>query len=356
MAYTVAEISQALNIPYEGDGSIKIVSISSPKIAKPNQMVIATSSKYIDELKNTKALVAFMYNGADWKLLGLKAALLPDQPRLKMAKVFNMYDENGPLDPIIHNTAIIDPSAKIGKNVSIGAYCIIGKDVNIGNDSFLDTNISIADNCSIGDNSLIFSGVKISSGVTIGSKFRCSYNTVIGSDGFSFVSSSDDNIKKIRRSLGKSRGANQSKYLRIASFGSVEIGNNVEIGSNCSIDSGTIKNTIVGNGTKIDNLVHIGHNVEIGTDTLLCGQVGIAGSAIIGDRVVLAGQCGVGDHTKVGDDVIAGGATKIFSNIPKGRVVLGNPAMKMDENIKVYKSLRRLPKFMNKFNQKKTIK
>jgi UDP-3-O-[3-hydroxymyristoyl] glucosamine N-acyltransferase len=353
MSYTVMEISQALNIPYEGDGKIRIVSISSPENARPDQMVIATSTKYFGELKNTKALVAFMYNGADWKALGLKAALLPDQPRLKMSEVFNMYDKNGQLDPIIHDTAIIDPSAKIGENVSIGAYCIIGKGVTIGKGTFLDTNISIADNCFIGNNSLIFSGVKVSTGVTIGSNFRCSFNTVIGSDGFSFVSSADDNIKEIKRSLGKRRGTNQSKYSRIASFGSVDIGDDVEIGSNCSIDSGTIKNTIVGDGTKIDNLVHIGHNVEIGADTLLCGQVGIAGSAIIGNRVVLAGQCGVGDHTKVGDDVIAGGATKIFSNIPKGRVVLGNPAMKMDENIKVYKSIRRLPRFMEKINQKK---
>ena len=163
-------------------------------------------------------------------------------------------------------------------------------------------------------------------------------------------------MKEIRTSLGKSRQTKQSTYNRIASLGSVRIGNQVEIGSNCSIDSGTINDTVIGDGTKLDNLVHIGHNVVVGSNTLLCGQVGIAGSAKIGDRVVLAGQCGVGDHVKVGNDVIAGGATKIFSNVPDGRVILGHPAMKMDENIKLYKALRRLPRFMEKISNPKNNK
>ena len=352
MSYTVLEISKALGIPFEGNGSIKITSISAPDTASSDQLVVAISKKYLHELKDTKASVALMFRGVEWQPFGLRAVLLPEEPRLKMAEIFNMYDNKRNDNLTIHETALIDDSAQIGENVSIGAFSTIGKNTSVGSGSIIENNVSIGKDCLIKENALITSGVKISNGVNIGVNFRCGYNTVIGSDGFSFVSSNDKNINEIRRSLGKVRGSSQSSYTRIASLGSVEIGNDVEIGSNCSIDSGTLKNTTIGAGTKIDNLVHIGHNVQIGEDTLLCGQVGIAGSAIIGARVVLAGQCGVGDHTKVGDDVIAGGATKIFSNIPNGRVILGSPAMKMEENIKLYKILRRLPKFMEKFNKK----
>lgn len=350
MVYTIKEISVALDIPFEGDGSIEIESISSPLLANSNQLVVAISHKYSDQLRNSNAKAALMFEGADWKSFGLQAALLPRHSRLKMSEVFSLYERIKDIDKGINSTSIISKSAKIGKNVTIGAFSLIGDDVTIKNDAIIGHQVCISSNCRIGEGSIILSGVKIGPGVSIGKKFRCSYNSVIGSDGFSFASKADDALDEIRNSLGKSRRANQSTYHRIASFGSVKIGDNVEIGSNCSVDSGTINDTFIGDGTKLDNLVHIGHNVIVGEDTLLCGQVGIAGSAEIGNRVVLAGQCGVGDHTKVGDDVIAGGATKIFSNVPSGRVILGHPAMKMDENIKLYKSLRRLPRFMEKIN------
>jgi UDP-3-O-[3-hydroxymyristoyl] glucosamine N-acyltransferase len=120
------------------------------------------------------------------------------------------------------------------------------------------------------------------------------------------------------------------------------LGDDVEVGANVAIDRGTISATRVGRGTKLDNLVHIGHNVQVGEDCLLCGQVGIAGSARIGNRVVLGGQCGVSDNIFVGDDVIAGGATKIFTNAPAGRVLLGSPAMRMETNVEAWKNIRRL--------------
>ena len=356
MVYTIKEISDALDIPFEGDGSIKIESISSAKSANPNQLVIAISKEYTADLAKSETKAALMFQGADWQSFGLQAALLPKQSKLKMSEVFSLYEKIKETKIEINPTAMISKSARIGENVSIGAFSVIGDYVIIEDDTIVEHNVCISSNCKVGEGSIILSGVKIGPSVSIGKKFRCSYNSVVGSDGFSFVSASDDSLKEIRTSLGKSRRTKQSTYNRIASLGSVRIGNQVEIGSNCSIDSGTINDTVIGDGTKLDNLVHIGHNVVVGSNTLLCGQVGIAGSAKIGDRVVLAGQCGVGDHVKVGNDVIAGGATKIFSNVPDGRVILGHPAMKMDENIKLYKSLRRLPRFMEKISNLKNNK
>ena len=120
----------------------------------------------------------------------------------------------------------------------------------------------------------------------------------------------------------------------------------MEIGANTCIDRGTVKPTSLGDGVKADNLSQIGHNVQIGNNTLICAQVGIAGSAIIGNNVVLGGQSGISDNIFVGDNVITGGATKVLSNIPAGRVMLGYPAMKMDTQLEVYQNLRKLPKIV----------
>ena len=120
------------------------------------------------------------------------------------------------------------------------------------------------------------------------------------------------------------------------------------MGAGCAIDRGTVSNTVIGNGTKLDNLVHMAHNVTVGENCLLCGQVGIAGSVVIGDRVVLAGQCGVADHVNVGSDVIAAGKSGISSNVPPKRVIMGNPAVKMETNVESYKAIRRLPRLVSK--------
>ena len=132
----------------------------------------------------------------------------------------------------------------------------------------------------------------------------------------------------------------------VHSLAGVEIGNDVEIGANCCIDRGTVRPTKIGDGVKTDNLSQIGHNVQIGDNTLICAQVGIAGSSVIGKNVVLGGQSGVSDNIFVGDNVITGGATKVLSNIPSGRVMLGYPAMKMETQLEVYRNLRKLPKLL----------
>ena len=136
---------------------------------------------------------------------------------------------------------------------------------------------------------------------------------------------------------------------QVGLLGAVVIGDDVEIGANCAIDSGTVRPTRIGNGTKLDNLVQVAHNVVVGHDTLLCGQVGIAGSTKVGNNVVLGGQCGAADNIFIGDGVVAAGATKITGNVPAGRVIMGYPATKMDTQVSMYKSLRRLPKLMADF-------
>jgi len=183
-------------------------------------------------------------------------------------------------------------------------------------------------------------------GVVIGDRFVAQPGCVIGSDGFSFVTPEKSAVENVRESLGDAGDAAQQGWVRIHSIGGVEIGDDVEIGANSAIDRGTIRATRIGSGTKIDNLVQIGHNVQVGQDCLLCGQVGVAGSTRIGDNVVLGGQVGVVDNLIVGDAVIAGAGTMLLSNVPKGRAMLGYPGMKMQSHVETYKALRRLPRLM----------
>jgi UDP-3-O-[3-hydroxymyristoyl] glucosamine N-acyltransferase len=222
---------------------------------------------------------------------------------------------------------------------------VIGADVQIGTGARIEPHVSIGRGTRLGDDVLLHAGVRIAHGVTVGHRLIAQSNAVIGGDGFSFVTPEESGIEEIRRTLGAREAIKQQHWTRIHSLGGVEIGDDVEIGANSTIDRGTIRATRVGNGTKIDNLVMLGHNVSVGDDCLLCSQVGIAGSARVGNRVVLAGRVAVNDNIDIGDDVIAGGASKIFTRVPAGRVILGNPAVKMETQLEIQKAVRRLPRY-----------
>ena len=166
----------------------------------------------------------------------------------------------------------------------------------------------------------------------------------IGADGFSFVTPEVSTAENARKTLKDTGDAKAQDWVRIHSLGAVTIGDDVEIGANSAIDNGTIRNTVISSGTKIDNLVHVGHNTRTGIGCLLCGQTGISGSVEIGNNVILGGQVGVVDNIFIGDNVVATGGTKILSNVPAGRVVMGFPAVKMETQTEMYKAQRRLPR------------
>tara|TARA_B000000557_G_scaffold240618_1_gene219564 strand:- start:285 stop:911 length:627 start_codon:yes stop_codon:yes gene_type:complete len=201
-------------------------------------------------------------------------------------------------------------------------------------------------NVTIDDGTIVYPGVRILENVKIGKNVICNSNSVVGSDGYSFVSDTGEGIERFMFDRSDEVKMNVNNYLKVESLGSVEIQDNVEIGANCCIDKGTIANTIIGEGTKIDNLVHIAHNVQIGKNCLICGQVGIAGSAKIGDRVVMGGQSGVGDNIEVGSDVILAGKTGLSVNAKSNQFLMGNPAMLKSKNIASYMAFRRLPKII----------
>lgn len=348
MPHTIREIAAAIGAEAEGDLDIAVSGVSEPAGATANQLALAMDPKYAAGLEQGSAQAAMVWAGADWRALGLKAAIFAPRGRLAMAGLSAMLDAGPAIAPGIHPMTVIDPTAQIGEGAAVGPFVTIGAGAVIGANARIASHVSIGEGVRIGTDALILQGAKIGARVVIGDRFICQPGAAIGADGFSFVTPEKSGIEEIRQTLGTRDEIRQQSWVRIHSLGSVTIGDDVEMGANSCIDRGTIRDTTVGDGTKIDNLVHLGHNVQVGRDCLLCGLVGVAGSVKIGDRVVLGGQVGVSDNIFIGDDVIAGGGTKILSNAPAGRVLLGYPAVKMDLHVEMQKALRRLPRLAAK--------
>ncbi|MEM6824327.1 MAG: UDP-3-O-(3-hydroxymyristoyl)glucosamine N-acyltransferase [Pseudomonadota bacterium] len=344
MEYSVSDIARALDATLFGDGDMRVAGVSEPADARVDDLALALKPEYADGLKGGDARAAIVWEGADWRALGLVAAIVVPRPRYAMSGVTKLFDPGPGISPGVHATAVIDGSAKIGDGAAIGPFTVIGAGVEIGTGARIGAHVSIGGSTRIGASATILDGARIGAKVEIGAGFIAHPNAIIGGDGFAFVTPEASNVEEARGSLGTSETRRAQSWTRIHSLGTVVIGDDVEVGSATCIDRGTIRATRIGRGTKIDNLVQIGHNCEIGQDCLLCGQVGLAGSVQMGDRVVLGGQVGVSDNTRIGDDVVAGGATVILTNVPAGRAILGHPALRMDQQIEASKNIRRLPR------------
>ena len=344
MGHSIADIAAALGAECAGATDLVVIGAAEPALAGPDHLALAMDPKYAGGIAQGQARAALLWPGADWQAMGLAAAIFAPRARLALSGLTRLMDPGPDIAPGVHALAVVHPEAVLAPGAAIGPFVTIGRGARIGPRARIASHVSVAEGATIGADALILQGARIGARVTIGDRFICQPGAVIGADGFSFVTPEKSGVEEIRESLGSRADIRAQSWTRIHSLGAVTIGDDVEIGANTCIDRGTIRDTSIGSGTKLDNLVHIGHNVQVGRDCLLCGQVGIAGSARIGDRVVMGGQCGVNDNIFVGDDVIAGGATKIFTNAPAGRVLLGYPAVKMETHVEMQKALRRLPR------------
>ncbi|MEM6389668.1 MAG: UDP-3-O-(3-hydroxymyristoyl)glucosamine N-acyltransferase, partial [Pseudomonadota bacterium] len=353
--FTIAEIAAALGAEALGAADLIVTGAAEPGRAGPDDLALAMKPAYAEALGQGGARAALIAAEMDWQALGLEAAIIAPRPRYAMAHLTRALDPGPAIPEGVHPLASVADSAELADGVSIGPFTVIGAGVRIGANSRIDAQVLISRGAEIGPDALIHTGAKIGAGVRIGARVIIQPNAVIGGDGFSFVTPEKSQVEAARESLGQNDAAGPAQsWTRIHSLGAVRLGDNVEIGAGCAIDRGTVADTEIGDGTKLDNLVHIGHNVKIGRDCLICGQVGMAGSAVLGDRVVLGGQCGVSDNIVIGDDVIGAGATKIYSNVPPGRMLMGSPAVKMESHVEMYKALRRLPRLARQVEALKT--
>lgn len=344
--YSIAEIADALGADSFGDTDIVITGAAEPQSAGAHDLAMATDKNYAERLKDGHAQAAVLWDGADWQALGLKAAIVPKRPRYAMSSLTRTLDQGQGFPSGIHNSAIIDPSAEIGHGVSIGALTVVAAGARIGAGSVIGPQCYIGWNAQLGDGARLREQVSIGARVTIGANFWAQPGARIGGDGFSFVTEEKSGIEAVRETLGDQLDTEAQGWTRIHSLGAVTIGDNCDFGACVTVDNGTIRDTVVGNGCKMDNFVHIGHNVVIGNDCLICGHSGVSGSTRVGNNVVLGGMTGVSDNIRIGDRVITGGGTKVLSSVPAGRVVLGYPATKMDKQIEIFKAIRRLPRIV----------
>ncbi|APX24775.1 MAG: UDP-3-O-(3-hydroxymyristoyl)glucosamine N-acyltransferase [Rhodobacteraceae bacterium] len=344
MPYSIFDIATALGLEAQGDTDLEVSGVNEPALAASDELALAMKPEFAAQIADGQAQAAMLWQGADWQALGLRAALLAPRPRHALSGLSAMMDPGPGYGGGIHQSAIVDPSARLGEGVSIGPFSIVGAGAEIGAGTIIGPQCHVGWQSRVGAGSLLHTGVRIGARVTIGARFIAQPGAVVGGDGFSFVTPEPSGVEQVRETLGRENDAEAQSWARIHSLGGVTIADDVELGANACIDRGTVRDTVVGEGTKIDNLVQVGHNVVIGRNCLLCGQVGIAGSTVLGDNVVLGGQTGVVDNIRVGDRVITGAGTMLMANVPAGRAMLGYPATKMDAHVESYKAIRRLPR------------
>lgn len=330
MAQMIKDIAAALGAKAFGAVDLLVTGLSEPASAGPDDLALAMSPAYGDALARGHARAAVIWVGADWQALGLDAAIEAPRARLAMAGLTQMMDQGGGAAGISPH-AIIDPTATIGRDVAIGHFSVIGAGTVIGDRCQIADHVTIAQGVVIGEDAQICAGVRIQRRVRLGARVVIQPNVVLGGDGFSFVTAAPSNVEIGRKTLGKTPFVAPVDPVqhRIHSLGGVEIGDDVEIGANSSVDAGTIRATRIGSGTKVDNLVQVGHNVVVGQHCLLCAQTAVAGSAVIGDRCVLGGKSGIADNLTVGADCVIGGAAIVLSDVPAGSFMMGYPAQPM---------------------------
>lgn len=346
MTHTVEQIAQALGTEALGNTALRIERAAEPGSAGPDDLALAMSPKYAEDLGKGQARAAMVWPDADWQALGLEAAILVPRPRMAMSGLTRMLDHGQGFAEGIHPSAVVDPTAVVGEGVSIGPLAVISAGAVIGAGSVIGPHCYIGWNAELGENAFLREMVSIGARVRIGARFMAQPGARIGNDGFSYVTPEVSGAENVRKTMGDQGDAKAQSWVRIHSLGSVRIGDDVEVGANATVDNGTIRDTIIGDGCKLDNLVHLGHNVRTGRDCLFAGQTGVSGSVEIGNNVVLGGQTGVVDNIFIGDGVISAGGTKILSNVPAGRVLMGYPGIKMESHTEIYKAQRRLPRIM----------
>ncbi len=345
---SIAELARALDAEAVGDTALTVAGAAEPGAAAADQIALAMQPSFAGELSRGQARAAILWPGADWQALGLEAAILAPRARYVLAGIGRAFERAPEIASGTHPSAVIDPTAEIGPGAAVGPFVFIGARVRIGVGARILSHVSIAEDAVIGRDALLFNHVHIGARVRIGDRFIAQPGAVLGADGFSYVTPTPGLVEEAR-ATGAVKAEEQDEYVRINSLGSVVIGDDVEIGACSCIDRGTIADTTVGDGTKIDNHVQIGHNVRIGRTCLLCGQSGVAGSTVIGDRVVLGGKAGVADHLRIGNNVVITGNSGVSSHVADNKIMMGFPAVRMDQNVEMYKALRRLPRLLSRF-------
>jgi len=328
MKWTSGDLAKAIGAQVEGDRTQEITGVAAPERAGAKELIYVEAAKYAERAAASPAVCVIAAEGI---ALPGKTVLRSAKPKVAFAKAAALLLGRAPIATGVHATAIVAPLAGIGANVGIGPYAVIGEDVHIGEGTQIGAHCVIGAGSWIGENCRIHPRVTLYSGVRVGDRVEIHAGAVLGADGFGFAFDGE-------------------RYWKFPQAGLLEIADDVEIGANTTIDRGSLDDTRIGEGVKLDNLVHVGHNVQIGAHTVIAAQTGISGSSKLGHHVVVGGQVGIADHCTLEDGSIAGAQAGIPTGkiIRKGQTVWGTPARPLEQFKEAYFWFARLPELADR--------
>ncbi|HXP81260.1 MAG TPA: UDP-3-O-(3-hydroxymyristoyl)glucosamine N-acyltransferase [Verrucomicrobiae bacterium] len=344
----LGELAARLGCKLQGGENVEVHGVAGIENAQAGEVTFLSNPKYSRELAKTLASGVFVDEKvAIQRSPGLPplAALRSQNPYFDFARAIDLFSTPAAYPPGIHSTAVVAKSAKIGEGAHIGPHCFVDEGVTIGRGAVLHSLVTIYRDTHIGDDFLAHSQTVVREGCTIGNRVILQNGAVVGGDGFGFAKRLDGRWHKIMQNAP------------------VVIEDDVEIQANACIDRATVGETRIRRGAKIDDLVLVGHACEVGEDTILCGQVGLAGSTRVGNRCILAGQAGSAGHLDIGDGAIITAQSGLHTDAPPGTMWSSSPAMENKLYLKVVAALKRLPEMQKsvrrlsgEFEKKKTAK
>ncbi len=324
----LGEIAQRLACQLEGDASIEILGVAGIEAAEAGQLTFLSNPRYRRALETTRASAVLLGNGVALRRGGgmpALAVLRSANPYLDFARAIELFYQPPRYAPGVHPTAVVSASARIGSGAHIGPYSFVDEGAQIGRNAVLHSFVAIYRGARIGDDFFAHSHAVVREGCQLGHRVILQNGVVVGGDGFGFAKQADGRWYKMQQS------------------GPVVIEDDVEIQANACVDRATVGETRIRRGAKLDDLVLVGHASKVGEDTLLCGQVGLAGSTVIGNRCILAGQVGAAGHLKIGDGATITSKSGVPNDVPAGATYSGYPAVENKLWLKNMAALNRLP-------------
>src|SRR5271165_3922706 len=327
MPQTLQALAEFTATRLVGDGNIEVASVASIGQAQPGDLIFVQKEKHLEAALSSaaSAVIAGEFAASS---AGRKPMLIAEHPRLAFARAASLLHPPKTYPPGIHETAVTHASARLALTASIDAYAVIEAGAVVGERSHIGAGCNIGEGVVIGADCVLYPRVVIYPGTTLGRRVIVHAGAVLGSDGFGFV-----------------RDEVYGRYQKFPQIGELDIGDYAEIGANCTIDRGALDKTIIGAGTKLDNLVHIGHNTTVGANVVIAAQTGVSGSTKIGDGVVVGGQVGLADHVTIEAGAILGAQCGVPTGKTirgKGVVFWGTPARPLRQYLRELATLARL--------------
>ncbi|MEY2410745.1 MAG: UDP-3-O-[3-hydroxymyristoyl] glucosamine N-acyltransferase [Verrucomicrobiota bacterium] len=328
MTFTTADIAAHVSGEVLGDRALPLAGFAPADTARAGDLTFAENEAWFLRAEQGAAS-AILVPGAFTSQR--KTLIRVANARVAFAKVLPLFFPDRKFAPGIHPSAVIAETAEVDPSAHIGPLCVVDERARIGPRCVLEAGNYVGCDCRLGDDTHLFPNVTLYANTQVGQRVRLHAGSVIGADGFGYV-------------------FDQGRHLKVPQIGSVVLGDDVEIGANTTIDRGALGPTVIGTGTKIDNLVQIAHNVTMGDHCIVCGQTGISGSTKIGNFTTLAGQVGLAGHLNIGNQVTVAAQSGVMSDIPDGGKWLGAPAQPDREMKRIFIALQRLPELLRRVN------